>query len=76
MDIRIVKIEQISPQMERWLIQLPKHQFIVFGFLLEAMEGTGLHRQSLEAENQMVVDVAIGMKQELTDLLDDLKNWQ
>jgi len=73
MDIRIVRTEQISDNMERWLVSLPKARFVEFGFYLEALEGVGLHRRSLEAENLMEVDVAIGFKDELTALIEELR---
>lgn len=75
MDINVVRTEQISPQMERWVISLPKARFMEFGFFVEALEGMGLHHRSYEAENLMEVDVASGMKEELQALLADLSKW-
>ena len=75
MEIRIIRTEQLSPQMERWVISLPKARFMEFGFFVEALEGVGLHRRSQEAENLMEVDVAVGMKDELLALISDLAGW-
>jgi hypothetical protein len=75
MEIKVIRTEQISPQMERWQISLPKARFMEFGFFVEALEGVGLHRRSYEAEGQMEVDVAIGMKDELTALIHDLQDF-
>ncbi len=65
--------EQLSPDFERWWICLPREKFRDFGFLLEAMEGVGIHRRSYEAQNQMEVDVSRGMVFELEALLDDMR---
>ncbi len=73
MEIRIIRIEQLNPALERWWIQLPRAGFRDFGFLLETLEGTGLHKRSREAENLMEVDVAVGMKTELEALISALQ---
>jgi hypothetical protein len=75
MNIKVVKTEQISDGTERWLVTLPEKNFRDFGFLLEALEGVGIHRKSREGENLMEVDVAVGMRDELTALLHDLKDF-
>jgi len=75
MDIKVVRTERISAGMERWLVSLPKENFRDFGFMLEALEGVGLHSRSSEGENLMEVEVAIGRKDELTALLQDLQDF-
>ncbi len=72
MDIRVISKRPISARMERWQIQLPVERFREFGFLLESMEGVGLHRRSLEADNLMEVDVSAGFVDELEALIRDL----
>jgi hypothetical protein len=75
MDIKVVRTEQISAGTERWLVSLPAKNFRDFGFLLEALEGVGIHRKSAAGDNLMEVDVAVGRKDELTALLHDLKDF-
>jgi hypothetical protein len=72
MQIKIVKTERISEQMERWQVCLTKDKFMEFGFYLEALEGVGLHRRSYEADNLMEVDVATGFRDEALALIADL----
>lgn len=69
----VVRKERISPDFERWWICLPSENFRDFGFLLETMEGVGVHRRSYEAENRMEVEVSVGMVSELEALLEDMR---
>ena len=73
MQIKIIKTEKLSEQMERWQVCLPKDKFMEFGFYLEALEGAALHRRSYEAENLMELDVAIGYKDEVLALIEALQ---
>lgn len=73
MQIKVVRKERISPDFERWWICLSKENFRDFGFLLEAMEGVGVHRRSHETDNQMEVEVSLGMMAELEALLEDMR---
>ncbi|GEM_PF-3574232 len=75
MEIKVIKIEQISDNMERWRISLPKANFREFGFLFETLEGLGLHKRIWEVKDQLELDVAVGMKDELLALLKDLTAW-
>lgn len=72
MNIKVIKTEQISERMERWHVSLPKDKFMEFGFYLEALDGMALHRRSMEADNVMEVDVAIGFKDEVLALIEAL----
>ena len=76
MDIKIVKTEYLSDNMERWQICLPKAQFMEFGFYVEALDGVALHRRSFEADNLMEVDVAIGFKDVMLDLITALQRQE
>ena len=75
MDIKVVRTERISDAMERWWLSLPTKNFRDFGFMLETLEGVGIHSCSSEGENLMEVLVATGMKDELIALLHDLKDF-
>lgn len=43
MTINIVSLEQVSDWSMRCSLSLPKRDYCLFGFLLESVEGLGIH---------------------------------